>query len=125
MEIAHGTLNGLSPENFEKREAFELRCHNANYTTTMADGKVYLAPGGGLMASGDCWEDKLNCDKILSELDYWQKIVTHNEANIRTALSWPTCKWLSIKMTFDNQKCCLSEATKGIRIALRFSDATS
>jgi hypothetical protein len=121
-EIAHRQLNGLSPENFEKGEAFELRCHNANYTTTMADGKVYLAPGGGLMASGDCSEDALDCHKIFTELDNLQKVVADIEANIRTALSWPTSERLWLKMAFDNRKYCIYEATRGIRIALRFEE---
>lgn len=124
MEIARGRINGVSPEKFEKREAYELRGHNANFTTPMADGTVYLAPGGGLMASGDCSEDRLDCHKIFIELDDLQKVVADNEPSIRLALNWSSSERLWLKMAFDNRKYCIYEATAGIRIALRRSDAT-
>jgi hypothetical protein len=117
MEIAHGRINGMSPENFEKREAFELRCHNANFPSTMADGTVYLAPGSGLVTSGDCWEDKLNCDKIFSELKYWQEVTEKSEAEVRSSLNWLPSQPLRMKIMFDNRRFCIYEATTGTRIA--------
>jgi hypothetical protein len=125
MEIAQGRINGVSPENFQKGRAFELRCHNANFVTTMADGTVYLAPGGGLTASGDCSEDRLDCHKIFTELDYLQKVITDNESRIRTALSWPSSERLWLRMAFDNRKYSIYEPTKMTRIALRSSDVAS
>jgi len=124
-EIETGRIKGLSSETFTADEARALRTYNANFATTMADGTVYLAPGGGLMASGDCSEDRLDCHKIFTELDDLQKVVADNEARIRTALSWPSSERLWLKMSFDNRKYCIYEATKGIRIALRSSDAAS
>lgn len=125
-EIANGIVRGLPPEDghgTEKR--VELRGYNANFITTTKDGTQYLAPGGGLMASGDCAEDRLNCDKIFSELKYWQEVTEKSEAEIRTALNCSPSQPLWMKMMFDNRKFRIYEATMGIRVAFTFSTGGS
>jgi hypothetical protein len=120
-EIAYGILRGL-PANegghgIDKR--VELRGYRANFITTTKDGTQYLAPGGGLMASGDNAEDRLNCAKIFSELKYWQQVTEKSETEIRTVLHWLPSQPLRIKMMFDNRKCCIYEATEAIRVAFK------
>jgi hypothetical protein len=39
------------------------------------------------MGSGDSPEDCTNCNKMFTELPYWQKIVTQNAIAIRAALN--------------------------------------
>jgi hypothetical protein len=116
-EIKAGKLHGISPEAFPADKRFALRNQNTNLPITTSDNTVYLAPGGGLMASGDNSEDRLNCTKIFAELDYWQKLVINNVADIRTALNWDDPSiMLSIRMMFDNREYCIYEATAGTRI---------
>jgi len=116
-EIAHGMLRGLPPDTPHDTDTrVELRGFNANFVTTTKDGTQYLAPGGGLMASGDCAEDKLNCDKIFSELKKWQAITEGSEANIRAALNWPASEPLCMRILFDNRKFCVYEPTTLTRI---------
>lgn len=117
-EIASGKIHGIPGEEKPSSERLALRNQNANFVTTMTDGTEYLAPGGGLMMSGECCEDRTNCDKILGELAYWQEIVTRNATNLRVALNWPRSKELSIRMMFEDRECCLYEPTTGNRIVL-------
>jgi hypothetical protein len=120
-EIASGRLHGIPAEAHARDKRVELRGYNANFVTTTKDGTQYLAPGGGLMASGDCAEDRLNCDKIFSELKYWQEVTEKGEAEIRSSLGWFPSQHLFMKMMFDNRKFCIYEPTKGIRIAFNVS----
>ena len=82
--------------------AFKVRrCHqqqacappsdNANFATTMSGWRL-PGTGRGLMASGDCFEDRSNCDKIFAELAYLQEVVRSNAARFRAALNWPSSK---------------------------------
>ncbi|HWA95099.1 MAG TPA: hypothetical protein VG844_10910 [Terracidiphilus sp.] len=120
-EIAYGILRGL-PANegghgTDKR--VELRKYNANFITTTKDGTQYLAPGGGLMTSGDNAEDRLNCAKIFSELRYWQQMTERSEAKIRAAFNWHPSWPLRMKIMFDNRNFCIYEATEAIRVAFK------
>jgi len=117
-EIAAGKWHGVPGEALPSSERLSLRNQNANFATTMRDGTVYLAPGGGLMASGDCSEDRTDCDKIFAELRYWQEIVRSNAGRFRAALNWPVCKELSIKMIFVDRECSLYEPTTGSTLSL-------
>ncbi len=117
-EIAVGKIRGIPAEVVPSNKRLSLRNQNANFTTTMPDGTVYLAPGGGLMASGECSEDRAHCDKIFSELAYWQQIVTGNTTSVRASLNWPTSKRLSIKVMFKDRECCLYEPTMGTKLSL-------
>lgn len=117
--ISKGKVNCLSRENHPADKSAILRGLNANFLTTMDDGTIYLAPGGGMMASGDSQEDKMNCVKIFSELPYWQSTVAQSAAEIRAALGLPTSRKLVVRMAFDNRVCCFYEATLGVRLALK------
>jgi hypothetical protein len=110
-EMMAGKCHGIEGEAVSSSGRLALRNQKANVATAMVDGTVYLAPGGGLMASGDCFEDRSNCDKIFAELTYWQGVVKSNGARFRAALRWPPSKDLSIKMAFDHRDCWLYEPT--------------
>jgi hypothetical protein len=117
-EIAAGKWHGVPGEAMPSSERLNLRNQNANFATTVRDGTVYLAPGGGLMASGCSSEDRTDCDKIFTELTYWQEIVRSNAARFGAALNWPVSKELSIRMIFQDRECCLCEPTTGSRLSL-------
>ena len=118
-QISKGKMNCFSRENHPADKSATLRGLNANFLTTMDDGTIYLAPGGGMMASGDSQEDKMNCVKIFAELPYRQNAVTQSAAEIRAALGLPTSRKLIVRMAFDNRVCCFYEATLGVRLALK------
>jgi hypothetical protein len=119
-QIAKGRVNGLSQENHPADKSATLRGLNANFLTTMDDGTIYLAPGGGMMASGDSQEDKMDCVKIFRELPYWQTVIVQSIANVRVGLELPASRKLVVRMAFDNRICCFYEATLGVRLGLRF-----
>lgn len=54
------------------------------------------------MASRQCLDDREASDQIFDNLDYWQKVVEHNCANLRVALNIPSPEELLIKLTFEN-----------------------
>lgn len=107
---------GLLPETISDTKRHSLRSYNANFAVTVADGTVYLPPAGGIMASGDSLEDRVNCDKIFAELAHWQKSVVENARAIRTAFNMPASQKLVVRMAFDNRDCCLYEPTRATRI---------
>ena len=74
------------------------------------------------MASGDCSEDRTDCDKIFAELAYWQELVRSNAARFCAALSWPLSRELSIKMIFADRECRLYEPTTGSRLSLTIQE---
>jgi hypothetical protein len=117
-EIAAGKWHGVPGEAMSSSERLSLRNQNANFATTMRDGTVYLAPGGGVMASGDCSEDRTDCDKIFAELACLQEVVRSNAVRFRTALNWPSSNELSIKMIFEDRDCWLYEPTTRSRVSL-------
>jgi hypothetical protein len=121
-QIAKGKVNGLSQENHPADKSATLRGLNANFLTTMDDGTIYLAPGGGMMASGDSQQDKMDCVKIFRELPYWQTVIAQSAANIRLALELPASRKLVVRMAFDNRVCCFYEAMLGMRLGLKFPE---
>ena len=114
--IAHGKHSGLRPEGLPASKRSSLRGYNANFLITVKDGTVYLPPTGGTVASGESQEDWVNCDKIFSELDYWQRVITQNVREIRTALNIPATKKLVVRMAYNNRDCCFYEPTRAIRL---------
>ena len=74
------------------------------------------------MASGDCSEDRTDCDKIFAELAYWQEVVRSNAARFRAALNWPSSKELSIRMIFEDRE-LLSLRTDDWKQALAYDPA--
>jgi hypothetical protein len=114
--IARGKHSGLRPEEIPASKRASLRGYNANFAITVRDGTVYLPPAGGTMASGDSQEDWVNCDKIFSELEYWQRVITQNGLAIRTALNMPSSIKLVVRMAFNNRNCCFYEPTSATRL---------
>ncbi|NVD99956.1 hypothetical protein [Massilia sp. BJB1822] len=123
--IADAKHGGLLPEVFSAGERSSLRNYNANFPITVGDGTVYLPPAGGTMASGDSQEDMVNCDKIFSELDYWQGIITREALAIRMALDVPAGSRLVVRMAYNNRDCCFYDATHGIRLGGFATDGQS
>jgi hypothetical protein len=124
-ELSAGRLQGIPPEVFSIEKRLSLREQNANFISTMTDGTVYLAPGGGLMSSGHSADDQVSCDKIFKELEHTQKVVMASAANVRAALNWPQNKILSLKMMFDHHDYCLYEPTTRTRIRLNLPNDNS
>jgi hypothetical protein len=114
--IARGNHSDLRPEEIPAAKRSSLRGYNANFPITVRDGTVYLPPTGGTMASGESQEDWVNCDKIFSELEYWQSVITQNALAIRTALNMPASKKLVVRMAYDNRDCCFYEPARAIRL---------
>jgi hypothetical protein len=114
--IARAKHSGLRPEGFPAAKRHSLRGYNANFAITVADGTVYLPLAGGTTASGDSQEDRVNCDKIFSELKHWQSVITQNAPAIRSALNLPACKKLVVRMAFNNRDCCFYEPTRVTRL---------
>jgi hypothetical protein len=115
-QIAHYRQSLLSPEGIPADKRSSLRGSNANFLITLADGAVYLPPGGGTMGSGDSPEDRTNCDKIFAELLDWQSRLSQNAIAIRAALKFPATRNLTVRMAFDNRICCFYEPTLGTRL---------
>jgi hypothetical protein len=118
--LVNGKCSGIESESLTATERLSLRDRNVNVAVGMSDGTVYISPGGGLMASGQCFSDLVDGDKIFAELSHWQKLVEDNEVNFRTALNLSPPEELSIKMAFDNDGhgCWLYEPTNHARLLL-------
>ncbi len=114
--IASAKHHGLSPEEFSADRLYSLRSFNANFPITVSDGTVYLPPTGGTVANGDAQEDLINCDKIFSELSYWQSVITLEAPAIRAALHMAASEKLIVRMAYNNRDCCFYEAVRGVRL---------
>jgi hypothetical protein len=101
-ETSEGRVAGIPGESLLSSERLALQYRNRNFGTAMPDGTVYLSPGGGVLESGQCSDDRVDCDRIFSYLADWQKVAEDNGAKIRTALNSPSPEELSIKLTFEN-----------------------
>lgn len=125
-ETAEGKANGIPGESLMASERLSIQRRNQNFLTTMLDGSVYLSPGGGVLESGQCFDDLTARDKIFSWLAYWQKVVEDNGANFRAALNIPSPEELSIKLTFDNDDWwrvpILYSPTKQAKLSLTIQD---
>jgi hypothetical protein len=117
-EMAEGQGAGIQGESRTVAERLSLRDRNANFASTMADGTVYVSPGGGVVASGRCVSDIRAGDQILTELANCQKLLEGNEGNLRVALNMSPTEDLSIKMIVENDGCWLYEPTKHVRLSL-------
>jgi hypothetical protein len=117
-EMAGGTTVGIQGEHLTATQMIALRKQNGNFAVTVSDGTVYVAPGGGTMASGYCFFDLCDVDRAFADLDNRQRQVEANEASFRTALSIPLPQELTIRMIFADDGCWLYEPTKHARITL-------
>lgn len=101
-ETAEGRVAGVPGESLASSERLALQYRNRNFATAMSDGTVYLSPGGGVLESGQCFDDRVASDRIFGYLAYWQKVAEDNCANLRIALNIPSPEELLIKLTFEN-----------------------
>ncbi len=69
------------------------------------------------MASGDSAEDRWDCDKLFSEMRFWQAQISGNAVAIRSALDMPDSQNLVARMAFDNRVCCFYEPTQDVRLS--------
>jgi hypothetical protein len=102
-ETAEGRVAGIPGEPLPATERLALQDRNENFATAMSDGTVYLSPGGGVTKSGQCFDDRVDSDRIFSYLAYWQRVVEDNAANFRTALGIPAPEELALNLTFENE----------------------
>lgn len=102
-DAAEGRVAGMPGQARLASERLALQYRNGNFATAMSDGTVYLSPGGGVMKSGQCFDDRVASDRILGHLAYWQKVVEDNTANFRTTLSIPSSEELALRLTFENE----------------------
>ena len=96
-EIREGTVTGIAAEALTSNERVALRRVNANFATRMPDGVAYLGDGG-LTASGHCWFDIVETDKIFARLASLQTTIESNEPSIREALGISLSQELSIRL---------------------------
>jgi len=102
-ETAEGRVAGIPGEPLPASERLALQYQNRNFATEMSDGTVYLSPGGGVMESGQCYDDRCASDRIFGYLAYWQRVVEDNAANFRIALGIPSPQELALNLTFENE----------------------
>lgn len=102
-ETTDGRVAGIPGESLLASERLDLQHRNQNFTATMSDGTIYLSPGGGVMESGQCFDDRVASDRIFGYLAYWQRVVEENAANFRTALDIPSPEELTLNLTFENE----------------------
>jgi hypothetical protein len=115
----YNVINILGEE-LNAKERVNLRNKHYNVAVKVSDGKSYVVPGGGIMASGDCLSDIINCDKLFANLSYREELVRVNEANFRNALKISTTDPLEIKLMFGDQECWLCEPTRNVTFQLNF-----
>ena len=116
--VASGKILGVGGECLTASERTTLRTQHVNFATAMPDGTVYLASGGGTVASGRCFVDIRDTAKMFSNLTYWQRLIETNETSLREALNIFLPKKLSIKMGFGSDECWLYEPTRPARLSL-------
>jgi hypothetical protein len=116
--ISAGRVTGVPAETFSAEKRHSLREQNSNYISTMSDGTVYAAPGGGVMSSGHSADDQITCDKLFTELEQLLQAVMASETDIRRALNWTPGKPLILRMMFEHRYYCLYEPTTRTRIKL-------
>jgi hypothetical protein len=102
-ETAEGRVAGIPGDSLLACERLALQYRNRNFATPMSDGTVYLSPGGGVMESGQCADDRVASDRILGYLAYWQRVVEDNAAELRAALGIPSPEKLVLHLIFENE----------------------
>jgi hypothetical protein len=102
-ETAEGRVAGIPPEPLPASERLALQYRNRNFATAMSDGAVYLSPGGGVIESGQCYDDRVASDRIFGYLADWQRVAQDNAVNLRAALGIPFPEELALNLTFENE----------------------
>jgi len=119
-ESASRELRGIAPEALTPDQMIALRKNNVNFAVAMQDGKAHVGAELGITCAGRCLQDLVDCDRIFAELGRTQQIVEQNETAIRSALNVPLPGELWIRMRFEEDGAWLYEATRNVRIALKY-----
>ena len=109
----------ISPLSLSEDQRKILRNKHANAIVTVSDGTTYGPLGGGIMDSGDCKFDKIDADKIFSDIENWESIVKSNEEMFFDGAKIDKNQILTIKLNFDHEECYLYEPDKKIRFNLK------
>jgi hypothetical protein len=119
-EIVDEKVNLLVPEKLSRERRKSLRNENANFITTVKDGTIYLAPGGGIMTSGHSADVMMICRGIFIELEKFERDVMASSEEFRSTLNWEPEKTLRVTMMFDHQDYCIYEPSTRTRIRLNY-----
>ncbi len=119
--IARRKVAGSRGERLTEAVRKTIRDKHCNTVIEMPDGTRYLSPGGGLVGSGHCSQDILDCDIVFAKLSEWEQLATANESSFRTALKISSGDPLSIKLVIEEQGCWLYEPNRRVRFHLCLS----
>jgi hypothetical protein len=119
--IAPRKVVGIRGERLTEAVRKTIRDKHCNTVIEMPDGTCYLSPGGGLVGSGHCSQDILDCDIVFAKLSEWEQLVTANEGSFRAALKISPGDPLSVRLVIEEQGCWLYEPNRKVRFHLRLS----
>lgn len=123
--IAGHKLAGVSGEHLTATERGNIRKSHGNVAITVSDGTTYSSLGGGIAASGTCFYDIINCDKLIETLTEWEEWVKANEGSFRVALKISGADPLSIKLMIEDQGCWLYEPVRKTRFQLKYCNSNA
>ncbi|MBN7769827.1 hypothetical protein KUV44_17610 [Marinobacter daepoensis] len=117
-EIIEHLKMGSASGSLTPNERINLRKINTNVSVTISDGTCYCAPGGGFMSNGTAIADFNALQKVYRDLDYFEKLVTQEKAQIENKLNQYTPDiflGLDFKNVHDPE---LYEKNSGVKINL-------
>jgi hypothetical protein len=114
--IASYKLANIRGEYLATEERLTIRKNHGNAIINVSDSTCYFL--GGIMASGTCIYDRINCDKIIAGLTEYEDWVKTNEDNFRVALKISEAEPLSIKLIIEDQEYWLYEPVRKARFQL-------
>jgi hypothetical protein len=120
--IAGHKLIGISGEDLTAAQRKNIRKGHGNVAISVSDGTCYSCIGGGIVSSGTCLFDVINCDKLIATLTEWEELVRANESSFRAALKISENDPLSIKLMIEDQGCWLYEPARKTRFQLKYCD---
>lgn len=117
-EIIEHLKMGSASGSLTPDERLSLRKKNTNVSVTTSDGTAYYAPGGGFMSNGTAIPDFMTLQKVYRDLDYFEKLVIQEKAQIENKLN-PYTPDILLGLDFKNiHDPVLYEKNSGIKINL-------
>jgi hypothetical protein len=117
--IAGYKLFGIHGECLTVSERKNIRHNHGNVAIAVTDGTCYSSLGGGIVASGRCFHDIIDSDKIIHKLTEWEETVKANESNFRAALKISAHDTFTIKLIIEDQGCWLHDPIRKTRIQVK------